>query len=284
MIPALHLNRIQPATTAQPKPRALGTHDLELALCVACLMLLALGALGPTVIQSSHYHAFADQRSLLGVPNMMDVLSNLAFAGFGVVGARRIRLLPQRVLSPAQTNLARLFFAGLALTAAFSGWYHLQPDNDGLAIDRHGMTIAFAGLLGLAATTRVSDRAGQWLALAVLLCGAWSIQTWSTTTNVMPWAVLQFGGMALMAGLALLAPRNGALPVSWGAVILLYALAKILEHNDVEVYHLTGEMVSGHTLKHIVASCAALPVLSALARAGRTLESPAHGAAFRGKR
>ncbi len=42
-------------------------------------------------------------------------------------------------------------------------------------IDRYGMTIAFAGLLGLAAATRVSDRAGQWLTFAVLVCGAWSI-------------------------------------------------------------------------------------------------------------
>ncbi len=285
MIHVLHSNQNQPAASHQAKPRELGTSDhVELALFIACLALMALGAYGPTVVQSSHYHAFADQRSLLDVPNMMDVLSNLAFTCFGVVGAWRIRLLPQGVLSPAQTNLARLFFAGLVLTAAFSGWYHLQPEDHGLAIDRYGMTIAFSGLLGLAAATRVGDRAGQWLTLAVLLFGAWSIRTWLTSTNVLQWAVLQYGGIALMAGLACLTPREGALPVSWITVILAYALAKVLEQSDAQVYHLTGELVSGHTLKHIVASFAALPVVAAISRASHPLESSARCAAISAKR
>lgn len=100
----------------------------------------------------------------------------------------------------------------------------------------------------------------------------------------MPWAVLQFGGIALMLGLAFLAPRDGALPVPWIAVILAYALAKVLEQTDAQVYHLTHELVSGHTLKHIVASFAALPVLCAMSRAGRPLESSSRSTAKSAKR
>ena len=266
---------------AKPSADGLRTLGLEVGLLSVCLVLLALGVWGPSIAQPSHYHAFADQRALFGVPNMMDVLSNLAFAGFGLVGAWRIRRLPQHVLSPVQRSLAGLFFFGLVATALFSGWYHLQPDNDGLATDRYGMTIAFAGLLGLAAATRVSDRAGQWLTLAVLVCGAGSTWICSTSTDVLPWAVLQYGGIALILGLGLLAPRDGALPVPWIAVILVYALAKVLEHADAQVYHLTLELVSGHTL---VASFAALPVLRTLARATRPLESSACCVAISAKR
>ncbi len=276
----LNIHRNPPAATARPATRSTGTSSrgLEMGLLLACLALLALGAWGPSIAQPSHYHAFADQRALFGVPNMMDVLSNLAFAGFGLVGAWRIRRLPQGAISPVQRSLADLFFAGLLMTALCSAWYHVEPQDLGLAVDRCGMAIAFAGLLGLAAATRVSDRAGQWLTLAVLVCGAWSIWTWSTSANVLPWAVLQYGGIVLMLGLGSLSPRDGALPVSWTTVILVYALAKVLEQTDEQVYHLTGELVSGHTLKHIVASCAALPVLFAMSYTSRTLESSARDA------
>ena len=282
----LNIHRNPRAATARPAVRSTGTstRGLEMGLLVACLALLALGAWGPSITQPSHYHAFADQRALFGVPNMMDVLSNVAFAGSGLVGAWRIRRLPRGAISPVQHSLADLFFAGLLMTAVCSAWYHVEPQDLGLTVDRCGMAIAFAGLLGLAAATRVSDRAGQWLTLAVLVCGAWSIWTWSTSANVLPWAVLQYGGIALMLCLGLLAPCDGALPVSWTTVILVYALAKVLEQTDAQVYHLTGELVSGHTLKHIIASFAALPVLWALSRATRPLESSACSAAISAKR
>ena len=269
MTPILNLRKSQPSTAAHLHVRHSSKPDLEAALLLACLALLAIALLGPSLEQPGHYHAFADRRALFGIPNLMDVLSNLAFAGFGALGLWRLWRIPRRMPSIAQLRLARLFFFGLVATALFSSGYHLKLDDAGLAIDRYGMTIAFAGLLGLAVSTRISDRAGQWLALAVLACGASSIWTWSATGNVLPWVTLQFGGMALMLGLGCLPARSNALPVSWIAVIVLYALAKVLEQADVQVYHLTGQWISGHTLKHVVASLAALPVLAALAHSGR---------------
>jgi hypothetical protein len=273
-------NCLEPLQSVQPQVGGPGTRNLELALFAACLAFVALAAWGPSVAQHGNYHAFADQRSVFGIPNAMDLLSNLAFAGFGVLGAWRVWRMPQGAIGPVQWLLAGLFFAGLLMTAACSAWYHYQTDDSSLAIDRYGMTIAFASLLGLAAATRVSDRAGQCITLAVLIGGAWSIQTWSTSNNVLPWAVLQFGGMALMLGLGFLRPRPNALVVSWFSVILVYALAKVLEHYDTQVYHLSADLVSGHTLKHLVASCAALPILRAVERVGRALESSASGAAI----
>jgi len=79
-----------------------------------------------------------------------------------------------------------------------------------------------------------------------------------------------------------LEPVRNALPVRWWAVLLIYVLAKGLEHGDQTVFAWTDHRVSGHTLKHLVAACAAWPVIAALWRTRRHhhfLESTSQGRA-----
>lgn len=236
----------------------------ETVLALACCALLAAALFAPGVVQPGNYHAFADARTIAGIPFAMDVLSNLAFAIVGAVGLGFLWALPPRSLSNMQRAMAVLFFLGLILTAAGSSWYHWQPDDAGLVIDRLGMAVAFAGILGLAAADRVSDRAGAALGLGVLLLAPIAIKTCAATGNVLPWTLLQFGGMVLVGWFAGLRPLYGALGIRWALVILVYGVAKLLEINDREVYELTGHWVAGHTLKHIVASLAAWPVIMAV--------------------
>ena len=59
----------------------------ELLLLLFCTPLLLLGLFGPPVPDPAGYHAFADQRTLWGVPYAADVLSNAAFALAAVVAA-----------------------------------------------------------------------------------------------------------------------------------------------------------------------------------------------------
>jgi hypothetical protein len=245
----------------------------ETTLLLACLGLLALALFGPAVGQPAHSHEFADQRALWGVPFGLDVLSNMAFALAGTAGIVRLLALPPRALSNMRRAMSSLFFAGLLLTAAGSSWYHWQPDDAGLAVDRCGMAVAFAGLLGLAAADRISERAGAALGLAALLLGPLAVQTWSATGNVLPWATLQTGGIALVVWMALLPARAFSLHLRWFAVILAYALAKLFELNDAEVFRLTGQLVSGHTFKHILAALAACPVIAAVAAARRARQN-----------
>jgi hypothetical protein len=236
----------------------------EAWLLTVCTLLAAVALLAPPLAQPAGAHDFADERVLWGIPFALDVLSNLAFAAMGIAGAWHLANAPLRAVTNMQRAMAALFFAGLVLTAAASAWYHLQPGDAGLAVDRLGMSVAFAGLLGLAAAGRISERAGAGLGLSMLALAPLSVQLWATTGNVLPWAIVQFGGMALVVGLACLPGRILALPVRWGAVIGAYALAKLLEVGDHAVFELTGELVSGHTLKHLAAAGAALPVLCAL--------------------
>lgn len=257
----------------------------EAVLLAAVLGLLALAACGLPLAQDPAFHGFADRRPWLGIPNAADVLSNLPFALAAVWGLRLLQRLPAGALDGAQRAMAALFFAGLGLTAAGSAWYHWAPDQAGLAVDRACMAVAFAGLLGLAVADRVGARAGWATGLVLLPAGLASIAVWLHDGNLLPWACLQGGGIVLLLWLGLLAPPAAALRVRWLWVIAAYAAAKLAEQADHALFA-HGGWLSGHTLKHLLASLAALPVLAALTRrlgaaaVSRQNPAPARQAAF----
>lgn len=246
----------------------------ETILLASGAALFVLAWLGPVIGQPADYHRFADARVLWQVPRAMDVLSNLAFALAGILGWTAL-WQARRALSNVQRAMAALFCTGLLLTSAASAWYHLAPDEIGLLMDRCGMAVAFAGLWGLAAADRVSERAGAWLGLAVLLLGPLAARGALPAGNVLPWAALQVAGLALVAVLAFGRPRDAGLPIRWGLVLLAYAVAKLLELNDHAIFELTVQSISGHTLKHAVAALAAAPVIFALRQSGESRENAA---------
>ncbi len=268
----------------------------ESALLLALVVALLVACFGPAVAQHAHYHAFADQRTGWGVPFAMDVLSNLPFAVAGVWGLIALQRMPADTLSStqpisyarapsvaqprAQHALAALFFMGLLATAACSSFYHWQPDNAGLAIDRLGMVVAFAGLLGLAVADRISGRAGLATAATVLALGPLSVMVWATSGNLLLWVMLQGGGMLLMVLLAFCRPTRKPIAGAWGiplaAVVALYALAKVLELGDHQMFEWTRGLVSGHSLKHAVAALAAWPVIEVMHNHARNRPARIH--------
>jgi hypothetical protein len=280
------------------KPLSLNLKHAELLLLTIAAGLLAFAFFGPTVTQPAHQHAFADARTWANIPYAMDVLSNAAFALWGAVGLLACYGLRRRMPMLMYTRkhmhthmythlhlrlqlvLAALFFIGLLLTAVASAFYHLQPINSGLCVDRLGMVVAFAGLLGLAICDHVSARAGLFAAVAVLLLGPASIWFWLESGNVLPWLVVQFGGMVVVVIVACIKPIGGALQVRWAMVVLVYAVAKVLELADHKLYAITNQVVSGHSLKHLVASLAAWPVLSAVRSVNLPAMASANAPAF----
>ncbi|UWU76743.1 hypothetical protein N2603_43970 [Bradyrhizobium huanghuaihaiense] len=238
---------------------SLGAPQLRERYLAAALFVLTLAALFGPALPAAAWHIphFVDSRPWLGVPNAGDVLSNLAFLAMGVWGSERLR---GRNDAPVG---ASWFFVGLILTCLGSGFYHLDPDMpQRLVADRLGMAVAFAGFLGIAASERISTRAGE--AVLVLMMVAGLLAAWVARVNLTPWVVVQFGGMALAMGLALTRPRPGALGVPLGGVIVFYVLAKLFELGDATIFEATGHIVSGHTLKHLAAALAAWPVIRAL--------------------
>ncbi len=274
-------------TLARPLP-----HHRTPLLCTWAVVLLSLWLLaafaGPSLVAASglalnphghahlyaHGHPFVDARTFWSIPNALDVLSNAPLSLAGLWGLLALR---GRVLPAATQTAAQVFFAGLLLTGFGSAVYHWAPDAAGLVLDRLGMAVTFAGALALA----VAERVGQPPAPATL----WTTFVLAVVSallplshgNVLPWAVLQYGGVALIVWCALQTPADGAMGLRIGALIGWYALAKALELGDAAVFHAAGELVSGHSLKHLAAALAAAPVLIAVGRA--PLRQNAAGAA-----
>jgi len=225
----------------------------------------------------AHGHPFVDARTLWGIPNALDVLSNAPISLAGLLG---LLALHRRTLLGTTRAALRVFFAGLLLTGLGSAWYHWAPDASGLVWDRLGMAVTFAGALALAVAERVGQapaRPTLWLALvAAVLSAALPF----THGNVLPWGVVQFGGVALMVWAALQQPAAGAIDVRIGALIAWYALAKALELSDAAVFRATGDLISGHSLKHMAAALAAWPVIATLAHRPLRQNAAGSGAAL----
>lgn len=224
--------------------------------------LFVLAVFLPSFAQDQAYHGFADARTFAGVPRALDVLSNLGFLVLGLLGLALSRAGRLAFFSPALKNSATVFFLGFVATALGSAYYHAAPNDFGLAVDRLGMVVAFAGLLGMAAAQRISERAGATLLALSLVAGPASVACWLSSGSVTPYAVLQFGGI-LLALACMLAPARGIGP-QWWILLATYALAKLTETFDVEIFALTGELVSGHTLKHLLAALPAWAVIAPL--------------------
>jgi hypothetical protein len=250
----------------QRDPKQLNTKEMA-CLCTGALFLLVavIGlAYGVMVPQHNDYHAFADQRTLLNLPFAADVLSNLPFGIIGVIGLGLVAAQRSSDEQKTQLGLFTLSFLGLILTTLASSFYHFSPNNYGLSIDRLGMTSAFAGIIGLAVATRISDRAGMASALTILILAPFSIVHWYQTDNLWLWSVLQGGGMIALVLLALRSTLASGISIRLGWIVAPYAIAKVLELSDHAIFEFSQHTVSGHSLKHLAAAAAAWPLIVAL--------------------
>jgi hypothetical protein len=236
--------------------------------------MVVLAALVPPVAQDPAYHHFADARPALGIPNFLNVVSNLAFLVVGGLGLRFLARDARRgegaaFASPMARHPYWPFFAGVALTAVGSGYYHWQPSNGTLFWDRLPMTLAFMALLASVIGERISPRAGARLLWPLLLAGALSALYWHGTEqrgagDLRPYGLVQFGSMVLVPLVLLLFPaRYTRAPYYWLS-FGCYGLAKVVEYFDQGLLRLTG--ASGHTWKHLTAAASAYWILRMLER------------------
>jgi len=229
----------------------------------AWLLVLVLAAAaglwwhGP-IVQWAHYHQFADAAAWGALPNAANVLSNLPFLAIGVWAVHRLR--HGTAQGPAHGAWLSLAVA-VALTALGSAIYHAAPSDTTLLLDRLPIAWACASLLCALLAERVAPSWGRATPLAAaLLFATIAVAAWAVSGDLRLYAAVQFLPMLLVpAALALrLAPTApGAVTGrDWLVVLGLYALAKGMEAADHAVLD-TLMVVSGHTLKHLLAAAAA---------------------------
>lgn len=248
----------------------------------AWLPLLAAATLlfhGP-IEQWAGYHAFADHHAWQGVPNAMNVLSNLPFAVVGIAGFVALLRL-RRATTPGRAggpgagpgHTAWLSFAAaVTCTALGSSYYHWSPDNTSLVWDRLPIAWACAALSCALLAERVDPRWGNtWSLVAALLAGTVGVAWWWWTAapngpleggDLRAYLFVQFLPMVLIPQLSrrpALHPQALGMRAAWTA-LALYAAAKALESGDhavMQALHWTG----GHPLKHLLAAAGAALLL-----------------------
>jgi hypothetical protein len=227
--------------------------------CYALAVLFAFAWL-PPLGQDPAYHAFADQRPWAGVPNFADVASNaamLAAALSGLIVTMRAAPGGQTFLRAGERGYALLYFGALVFTSLGSAWYHLAPDNARLFWDRLPLGLAFTALLALLMTERiVIGRAGKVLLALWVLAGPASVLYWHAGElaghgDLRPYFLIHVFMFVLPPILLIAAPTpytHGRL-YAWAYLTFLVAMAG--DRLDAAVFALTGQVVSGHTLKHL---------------------------------
>lgn len=245
---------------------------IRLPLFVTVALSALLFAHGP-IAQLPNYHQFADHSVLLGVPNGADVLSNLGFALVAAWGL--LRLWPMQGLAAldAGRHGYRLFLVALLLTACGSAFYHLAPDDARLVWDRLPIALACAGLLAaVRAECRAkppSRTATLWLGVfAVFSVAWWAVTEQRGAGDLRPYLLLQGLPLVLIPLWQWIyhAPRRDRL--AFGCALALYAAAKFAEMGDHALLAALG-VVSGHTLKHLLATAAAAVLVARLSERQR---------------
>lgn len=241
---------------------------LQRHLPLLVTVLLAAAALfhGP-IAQPPGYHDFADQEVVFGIPHCDDVISNLGFALAALWGWTR--LAPANRHAHIRSGWAgyRLFLIGLFLTAFGSSWYHLAPDNASLVWDRLPIAMACGGLLtGVWGDVHraESGKLAGWLALTAIASVAWWYFTeMSGQGDLRPYLLLQGLPILLIPLWQWIYKAPAADRLAFGAALALYVIAKFAEFNDHEIAAALGA-VTGHTLKHLLATGAAALIIARL--------------------
>lgn len=236
-------------------------------ITVGAIVILALHG---RIAQPAHYHEFADQAATFGIPHAADVLSNAGFALVAIWGW--LTLWPHRASDRLRAGWPgyRLFLIGLFFTAFGSAAYHLAPDNARLIWDRLPIALVCAGLIvGVRGDTQRGLKTGV-EAIVLALYAVASVAWWVITDragagDLRPYLLLQGLPLVLIPLWQAIyrAPRTDR--IAFAAAMVLYVLAKVAEVLDHEIANAAG-FVSGHTLKHLIATAATAAVVWGLTR------------------
>jgi hypothetical protein len=208
--------------------------------------------LWPPIAQPQEYHDFIDQRSFLGIPNFMDVVSNLPFLFIGLWGLYVINSYKK------QENLKAIFFTlflGFIILTFGSGYFHWDPNNFTLAFDRIAMAVIFMAFFALIIYDHIDKNAGKFLLPWLVLVGIISVLWWYISEvkgqgDLRLYILVQYFPVLAIPLIMVLFKNPYGYKMEVVYIYLFFIIAKVAEETDEEIFNLTG-FISGHTLKHL---------------------------------
>lgn len=244
---------------------------IGILLGVAALFTLVVFSF-PPLAQDPDYHNFADRIRFLGIPNFANVVSNLVFVMVGIMGLatlKRVSMQEQTFYRPQETIFFVLIFAGALLTGLGSAYYHWAPGDATLLWDRLPMAIVFMAVFALILADRLGIELGLLALGPLVFLGLVSVLYWDHTEtlgqgDLRPYILVQFLPILLLPVLLILFPAHYSKSIYFVKLVGWYLVAKILEQLDAWVFTGTAGIVSGHTLKHLVAGTALFFLVSYL--------------------
>jgi hypothetical protein len=216
----------------------------------------------PPIPQDPQYLLFADNRSLWGIPNFGDVVSNIPFSLVGIFGLFALGKHWQdktRFVHPLEALPFLVAFIGLILLGPCSSYFHWAASNETLVWDRLPMTLTFMAFFSMIIAERIHLKTGLSLLPVLLVLGIGSVIYWSVTEvagrgDLRPYALVQFLPVMLIPVMLFLFESRYTGVRHLIEVMVWYGLAKAFELWDVWVYAFTHQLVSGHSLKHLAAA------------------------------
>ena len=275
-VPDFH--SLQEMMKENPNPRYF--ERCSLLILVVAIAAVAATFFLPPIAQDVAYHDFADKREILGISNFFNVVSNVPFFVIGVWG---LVFLRRRTLAVSKEEIPAFMtlFSGIALTGFGSVYYHLAPSNATLFWDRLPMTMIFMSLMAVIIGERISPAEGRWLLPIFLAVGFASVVYWRVTElqgagDLRFYGFVQFFPVLAIPLIIFLYPSARTGTAKLIAAGGFYLFAKIAEVLDAPIFEFSG-MVSGHTVKHLMAGIASYWLLLLLTdRAMREEEEIMH--------
>lgn len=225
--------------------------------------------IGP-ITQDPGYHKFADERTILSIPNFWNVVTNVPFV---VVGAMGMLLLAQGNVSGGLGELRTIyftFFLGVFATGIGSAFYHYEPANRTLVWDRVPITVSLTAFFSAVTGEHISIKAGRKLAWPLIALGIFSVLYWYASElrgagDLRLYALVQYLPV-LLTPVILLLYRSRLIPSCYlWSVVGAYGVAKIAESFDGQLYG-AAKIMSGHSIKHLAAAFGAYIFYLALRR------------------
>ncbi len=244
-------------------------------LAALALTLVGLALTVSPIPQPLAYHNFAERRTLLGIPHIGDVVSNLAYLAAALMGLSFV--FCRKGLATLATLEDRLpyivFFVGVGAVGIGSTYYHLNPNNQTLFWDRLPMTVAFTSILAAFIGDRIHAKAGAFLVLpSVLILGAASLLFWhigeaNGQGDLRFYFLVQATTIISIPLICLLFPGRHTSGKYVVYMLVLYGLGIACEQLDVRIFEILDGAVSGHTIKHILTASAIYMVVPMLQNA-----------------
>lgn len=211
------------------------------------------------IAQNQEYHLFADNRTFFSIPNFWNVISNIPFFIVGIIGIFYCFRQSSKTNDFWVVAPFFMFFIGIFLTGIGSAYYHLNPCNESLFWDRLPMTISFMAFFTIVISEFISIKFGARVFIPLLIIAILSLLHWQITESkgtgdLRFYVLVQFLPIILISAILILYKNtNGS--IIYYFVLLAYLLAKLFEINDDLIFS-TNHIISGHSIKHIIAALA----------------------------